>query len=204
MFKKSLAALAALMGASVAFAQAAAPAAASAASAAVATTAAETGFLAGLFGFLAGLLLTWPALIVLVVLGILFEHNGARGWALFTAIIVAACAYFFFQVSLISIGIGAIAYIAIGLVWSFWRYKRHASKVVEENREASQSQKERALAALHPKAMLGTITAWIMIWPFSMVENIIGDLITAIQLLVTKFFRGVYHKVYDSAVAALK
>lgn len=157
-----------------------------------------------LVAFLAGFLLTWPALIVLVVLGILFEHNGARGWAVFTALAAAAVSYFFFNVSLATIAIGAVAYIAIGLVWSFWRYKRHAEKVVEQNKDETASTKERALAALHPKAMLGTITAWIMIWPFSMVENIVGDLINGIQLLVTKFFRGVYHKVYDSAVAALR
>ena len=155
-------------------------------------------------GFLAGFLLTWPALIVLVVLGILFEHNGARGWAVFTALVSMLVAYFFFNVSLAAIAVGSVAYIAVGLIWSFWRYKRHAEKVVEQNRESDTYHKERALAALHPKAMLGTITAWILIWPFSMVENIVGDIITTIQLLVTKFFRGVYHKVYDSAVTALK
>ena len=154
--------------------------------------------------FLAGFLLTWPALIVLVILGILFEHNGARGWAVFTALAVAAISYFFFNISLTTILIGAVAYIAIGLVWSFWRYKRHADMVVETYRNSDPSVKQLALSQLHPKVMLGTITAWIMIWPFSMVENLIGDFINGIQLLVTKFFRAVYHRVYDSAVSALK
>ena len=190
MFKKFLAGSLALMGAS-AFAQAAA-----------ATGAAEVGFFAAIGLFIAG----WGVAILvgLALLGILFEHNGARGWAVFTALIVAAVAYISFHVSLLMIAIGAVGYIAVGLAWSFWRYKRHAANVVEQNREANASTKERALALLHPKAMLGTITAWIMIWPFSMVENIVGDLITAIQMLVTKFFRGVYHKVYESAVQALK
>jgi hypothetical protein len=157
-----------------------------------------------ILGFAAGFLLTWPALIVLVVLGILFEHNGARGWAVFSALATAAVSYFFFSVPLMTIALGAVGYVVIGLIWSFWRYKRHAAKVVEEYRNESSDKKQWALAKLHPKAMLSTITAWIMIWPFSLVENLIGDIINTIQMLVTKFFRGVYHKVYDSAVSALK
>ena len=55
-----------------------------------------------LFVFLSGMatayLLTWPALIVLLVLGILFEHNGARGWAVFTGLVAIATSYFFFAV----------------------------------------------------------------------------------------------------------
>ncbi len=196
MFKSLFAGIAAMLGATAAFAQAAS------APVAVAVTASEVGFFAGLGLFVAG----WAVaiLVVLALFGILAEHNGARGWSVFFMLIAGAVAYISFNVSLIGLVIGVIAYIAIGLFWSFWRYKRHASKVVEENRESSTSTKERALAQLHPKAMLGTITAWIMIWPFSMVENIVGDLITAIQMLVTKFFRGVYHKVYESAVQALK
>lgn len=196
MFKSLFAGIAAMLGATAAFAQAAS------APVAVAVTASEVGFFAGLGLFVAG----WAVaiLVVLALFGILAEHNGARGWSVFFMLIAGAVAYISFNVSLIALAVGAVAYIAVGLVWSFWRYKRHASKVVEQNRESSAREKEIALARLHPKAMLGTITAWIMIWPFSMVENIVGDLITAIQLLVTKFFRGVYHKVYESAVQALK
>jgi hypothetical protein len=182
------------LGASAVFAQTAAPAAAA--------TAAEVGFFAGIIGFLAG----WGVLIlaVLILLGIISEHNNSRGWAVFWALLAGAIAFLVFHVSLMTLIIGAIGYIIIGLFWSFWRYKRHVSKIVEEYRNSSDSEKERALRNIHPKAMLSTITAWIMIWPFSMVENVIGDLITGIQMLVTKFFRGVYHKVYDSAVAALR
>lgn len=185
---------------------AASAAASSVASSASAAAAASAGpsFFAAAFAFAAGLLLTWPALIVLLFVGILFEHNGARGWAVFTALAVAAVSYFFFSVSLLSIAIGAVCYIVIGLIWSFWRYKRHAQKVVEAKKNSSATDKEYALRALHPKAMLGTITAWIVIWPFSMVENLVGDIINFIQELVTKFFRGVYHRIYDSAVSALK
>ena len=176
--------------------------AAAVASAAASTAATSPGLFAAAGMFIAGWGIT--ILVILAVLGILFEHNGARGWSVFTALVVAAVAYISFNVSLVMIGIGAVAWLAIGLVWSFWRYKRHAAKVVEENRDAPAGVKERVLRDLHPRAMLPTITAWIMIWPFSMVENIVGDLINLVQTLVTKFFRGIYHSIYDAAVAALK
>ena len=154
--------------------------------------------------FIAGVMLSWPALVVLLILGVLFEHNEARGWAVFTAMIVAATAYFSFAVPFMSILLGACGYIVVGLIWSFYRYKRHAMKTVEQNKDAGASTKKFVLERLHPKAMLSTITAWMLIWPFSMISNVSGDLINLIQLLVTKFFRGVYYRIYDSAVDGLK
>lgn len=203
MFKRLLAASAALMGTTAVLANAAsAPAAA--ASGAVLATAGEVGFFTAVGAFAAATLLTWPALVVLAILGILFEHNGARGWSVVTAFAVAAVAYFFFSVSLLSIAIGAVVYIVIGLIWSFWRYKRHAQKVVAEHKDSDARTKGRALEHLHPKAMLATITAWIVIWPFSLIENFVGDIINFVQDLVVKYFRGIYHRIYDSAVSALK
>jgi hypothetical protein len=153
--------------------------------------------------FLALYMLTWPAFITLLILGILFEHNGARGWAVFSALVTMVVSYFFFGIPLTTVLLGAAAYVAIGVVWSFFRYKRHVNEVVERNKESSRSAKDRALEALHPKAMLSTITAWILVWPFSLVENFVGDIINGIQLLVQKVFRSIYHKIYDSAVSKL-
>lgn len=173
------------------------------AASAAAASAASPGFLAAIGGFAAGMLFTIPALIAIVILGILFEHNGARGWAVASSLGAMVIAFFFFNVSLLSLAMYAAGYIVIGLIWSFYRYKRHAGDVVEEHRNKSAHEKEAALKRLHPKAMLPSITAWILIWPFSLVENFVGDLITGIQTLVSKIFRGIYHRIYDSAVAAL-
>ncbi len=165
-------------------------------------TAAEIGFFAAIAGFVGG----W-ALVILAVLalfGILAEHNKSSGWAVFWLAIAGAVAFVAFNVPLMVLGIAAVAYIAIGLVWSFWRYKRHVNDMVEQHRSSSASTREDVLRRIHPKNMLGTITAWIIVWPFSFVASIVGDMITFIQSLVTKFFRGVYFKIYDSAVAALK
>ena len=179
--------------------------AAVAASAAVATAtsgAASVGFFAAAAGFIAG----WAILILvaLFVLGILSEHNDSRGWSIFFMLIAAGVAYLTFSLSWTMLAVYAAGYVIVGLFWSFWRYKRHAAKVVEQNKNATKQEKERALARLHPKEMLGTITAWIMVWPFSFVENMVGDLINAIQMLITKVFRGIYHRIYDAAVAALQ
>lgn len=157
-----------------------------------------------LLGFVAGIMLTPWALAALFILGIFAEHNDSRGWSVFFALIAMGVSYFFFGLPLMTIAIGAAGYLVIGLVWSFWRYKRFVQKAVDENKNAPDITKEAVLRRIHPKAMLGTITAWIMVWPFSFVESIAGDLINAIQSLVTKIFRGIYHKIYDSAVSALK
>jgi hypothetical protein len=168
----------------------------------VTATAAEVGFMAGVAGFIAG-----QAVLILCVLflfGLLSEHNESSGWAVFWMILTGCVAFIAFSLSPVKLAVGAAAYIVVGLVWSFYRYKRHADKQVAKYKGAESTTKQLILARLHPKEMLGTITAWIMVWPFSMVERVVGDLINFIQSLVTKFFRGVYFKIYDAAVAALK
>lgn len=155
-------------------------------------------------GFIVGYMVSWPALVVLLLLGVIFEHNEAHGWAVFTALVTMAVSYFFFGIPLLTVLAYGAGYVVVGLIWSFYRYKRHAGDMVEKYKNADSSTKNSVIRDLHPKAMLGTITSWIIIWPFSMIENVVGDLITGIQTLVQKVFRGIYHRIYDSAVKQLK
>lgn len=180
----------------------AATVAASAATAPVLVSGAEVGMLAAAGGFIAG----WAIviLVVLAIFGILAEHNESSGWAVFWLLLAGAVSYIAFSVSFLMLALAAVTYIVIGVLWSFWRYKRHVITHVEANRTADSRTRERILEQIHPKRMLGTITAWIVIWPFSFLDSFVGDLINFIQSLVTKFFRGIYFKIYDSAVAALK
>jgi len=36
-----------------------------------------------------------------------------------------------------------------------------------------------------------------------MVENVLGDIIKLIQTFITKFFKGIYSRIYDAAVGKL-
>lgn len=161
----------------------------------------ETAFL-----FVAGYLLTWPALVILLLAGIFFEHTGSRKMAVFSGIVAAVSAYFYFGIPLETIGFYALAYLVIGVVWSFWRYKVFINKQVsylEQRTWRNQAHKIEAVTQLAPSNNLGQITAWIIVWPFSLVENTLGDVINAVQALVTKVFKGVYYKMFTSRTAAL-
>ncbi|MNC53199.1 hypothetical protein D3C75_1025890 [compost metagenome] len=97
----------------------------------------------------------------------------------------------------------------IGLVWSFWRYNVHAKetvawiKTLQVPDKFSESYRQTQIDNLAPSKNLDRITAWIIIWPFSAVENILGDMINAIQALVTKVFKGVYSKIYLSHIKSI-
>jgi hypothetical protein len=156
-------------------------------------------------GFAAAYILTWPTLIGLVLVGTVFEYNGARGWAVFIGLVASATAYFFFDVPFVDVLIYALIYLAIGFVWSFWRYRRFVTTEADNIRSSSFSpdMKRRSAENLRPSNHLDTITAWIFIWPFSFLESVAGDLIDIIQTLVKKVFRGVYHTLYTRAVRDL-
>lgn len=153
-------------------------------------------------------LLTWQALVAILLIGIIFEHRGARGWAVFTGLAAMGISYFVFDVSLKVIGIATALYLIVGVVWSFWRYNVHVKDSVKwiktlQPSKFSETYIQTQIDNLAPTKNLNMITAWIIIWPFSAVENLLGDIINAIQALVTKVFKGVYHKIYLSHVKSL-
>lgn len=151
-------------------------------------------------------LFTWPALLLLIVAGIFFEHNGARSWAVFLGIVALLVSYFMFNVPLQTLVVVAVGYIAVGVVWSFWRYKVHVDKRVAALAGISDAPnfRQTEIAKLAPSRMADTIVAWIIIWPFSMVENVLSDVLTMIRGLVDRVFKGVYHRIYSKALATLE
>lgn len=156
-----------------------------------------------MFEFIVGFLLAWPTLVILFLLGTIFEFKESNGCALFTGLILAVISYFYFSIPFILIMKWSILYLVIGILWSIWRYKRHADKIVEKYKNESDYNKKDALRYLRPSEMLSKITSWILVWPFSMLENVIGDLIKFVETLVLKVFKNVYNRIYDAAVKRL-
>jgi hypothetical protein len=150
-----------------------------------------------ILAFLAGWLLSWPALGVLFVLGVLLEYASWRGTAVFVGIVAAVSAYFFFQISLQTLAIAAAIYFVVGVLWSFWRYRVYVREAVAT--ATTKMEKER-LYRYEPGNNLGKITAWIIVWPFSMVENVIQDVIRFAEMLVKEVFHKVYERIFQSAI----
>lgn len=156
-------------------------------------------------GLVTAYLLTWPALIGLFVIGLFFEHNEATGWAVFTGLVAMVVGYFILGVPLLSLVWYALAYLATGFLWSFWRYKRYVEKAAQKIRDSKANPEHKDIAAhqLRPSNNLGAITGWVLIWPISLVENIAGDIITWVQELAQTLFRKIYVSIYESAVQDL-
>lgn len=159
--------------------------------------------------FVMGFMLSIPTLIGLLVVGLLFEHNDWTGTAIFLALVATVTGVVYFDVSWQNIAYGVLAYAVAGVVWSFYRYKRFVSERVATFKANSSG---KALTtgdlqsighALHPAKNIGSITAWIMVWPFSLVDNLISDAINTVQTLIKTVFRSVYTRIYDKAMADL-
>lgn len=161
-----------------------------------------------LTGLILGYLITWPALFALLFLGVIFEHNKSSGWAIFTLILAGIIGYLMLKFPLINILWYSLGYVAIGSIWSFWRYRRHVKTEVDKIKakwaEFDTVRREYFLKELAPNAMLDTIVYWIIVWPFSLVDNLIGDLIELTETLVKTVFKKIYNSIYESATADLK
>lgn len=160
-----------------------------------------------MFEFVLGLLLSWPFLAICIILAIFSEYHESA-WTIVFTIAIAAVSFFYFDLALRDFLIGIPVYIIVGVVWSFWRYKRYVNKMVSKSKNADgtldERDYERLQETLSPTRMLSTIVFWICVWPFSLLENVLEDLITGIETLVTTVFRSIYRRIYDSAFSGVQ
>ena len=166
--------------------------------------------ISGLVGFVLGALLSWQFLLILLFIGIIAEHIDAHGFALFVTIAAAVIAAFYFKFSFLQLSIGAVVYLAAGIAWSFWRYKRYVQTKIQAIHEqtsitsASSDFDKRvvvnAIGRLAPSQNVSRLSQWIIIWPLSFVENVTSDLIDGVKRLVTDVLKEVYDRIYLSAV----
>lgn len=149
-------------------------------------------------------LLTWPALLIILGLGVLAEHFDNIKTAVFLGLTAIVISYIMFSVPLTTLALILLGYVIVGILWSFWRYKRFVSSGVKGlSRNASDQYKRTMLQHLSPEQNKGMLVFWILMWPLSLVSNFIGDFINLIQKLVTEVFHKVYAKIFASYTKGL-
>lgn len=153
--------------------------------------------------FILGVVFSLPVLIGLIFLDLVLEHNGNDGWSLLITLVVAALAWNMFTIPLNIMFIVAVAYFPVGVLWSFWRWKRHCTRVVADAKK-NPGQKAAALKKLDLSEQIFRIVSWILNWPASLLASLLGDIIDVFEVLVRKVFHNVYVKISRSAIKQIE
>lgn len=153
--------------------------------------------------FLAGIIVGWWSLPIVALFALWSTHNDYDGWAVFFTLVLGTITALLFDIPASYIWWSLAAYIPIGLAWSMFRWKRYVSfKVKEYNEDADKSdiKHARLLEKIQPSANVSRIVHWVLIWPFSILDNLIGDIIEYVTQLVNKHLIGIYRRITLSAV----
>lgn len=154
-------------------------------------------------GLVTGYVVTWYGLIILLLIGIFLEHAGSRKLAVMTGIGAMVVSYCYFDVDVKDMLVAVGVYLVIGVLWSFIRYRAYVKESVDYIKSLPEKYRRDRVSSLAPSNNLDQISGWIIIWPFSFVEHILSDIISAIKAIVTKVFKGVYHRIYTKLTAGL-
>lgn len=161
-----------------------------------------------MIAFLLAYILTLPTLLLLIALGIIFEFYD-NVMSVYIGIAAALVAYFMFSVPLATLAIYIGIYFVVGIIWSFWRFKRYTDKLVDEYNSLKKSNKEHwdynnLMDKISLKKSVGRIVSWILVWPFSMVENLTADIVVMLKSVVTKVLKYFYTIIINNAISKIE
>lgn len=168
-----------------------------------------------------GYIVTFPGIVALVILGVLCAHDDCNKTAVFIGLLLAIASLVVYHVPILLLIECTVGYLTVGVLWSFWRYKRYLNYCIKHKKykakysnswvEHSNSKNSHTeslklsnfIDSLHPMQNLDKIVSWILIWPFSVIELGAGDIIDGVQTLVRGLFKGVYTRMYLKAIQPL-
>lgn len=164
-----------------------------------------------IFGLATGLLLNYWAVGILICLSIVFANIDWKFFAGCSYAILLWATYKVFDIGQYNlpwwqVGLG---YLLIGIVWSFWRYKKFVRESVqdfnEENKKKSveEYQIELFKEKMSIKENYPAISYHIVMLPVSVVESALGDLIDLLKDLVTVYLKKVYDYIASAEFAKI-
>lgn len=163
-----------------------------------------------ILGFLDAAFVNWWAFGGLITIGLISERGGNQWCSVFFGVLLTIVSTFLFKLyeyPIQSIALLVAVYFVVGIIWSFWRYKRYVTNAVlefESNTAYRQSvSQSNFIERLSPSEHWDAITGWVIVWPFSFVEYGVSDTIDAVKAVVSKYFKSIYQRIYQNAIAGI-
>jgi hypothetical protein len=160
------------------------------------------------------LIFAWPALIVWVLALTFLAHMDLEGIVVGALILLSVAYMYHTHVPLINAGYALLAYIAIGFLWSAFRYWRHVrtrkadleshylSRHGSSKTDLIEASVNADLQTVRPSEMTGSIVAWMLAWPFSGLALVGSDVIDGIQFFVKRVLKGVYNRIFEAVAGS--
>jgi hypothetical protein len=94
------------------------------------------------------------------------------------------------------IGLFLIIYVAIGAVWSLYRWFRRVRIIAQDyekwySRSLTEGQMREIQRETDPSRHKSLITTWIFYWPWSLLWNVFGDIITTVFESLQKAYANI-------------
>jgi hypothetical protein len=163
---------------------------------------------------------SWWTLLFMGVFVFWLVHEESDGWAILWLLVASALAFHIFSLDLKTFLMYLVAYIPVGVGWSFYRWKRFCNKEVDEynERKADHGHEQggsqlaewedrnfRSLEnKLAPSNNITRLVQWIIVWPFSVIDNVLGDIYDMIVQLVKKHLINLYTKISSNALSKVQ
>lgn len=137
------------------------------------------------------------AIALLSVFLIFFSYKDYKNWSLFFIPILGISVYGLFNLEPIFAAKCVAAYLPIGVLWSFWRWKRHGDDVMKgvSVGELNDRQKSVLIEELTPRYNVDKISSWIIAWPFSAISHIFSDIIALVSKVIREYLIEIYSKI---------
>ena len=149
--------------------------------------------------FIIAILLTPYALVAVLLIGAVFDHNDNHFWPIVSLAGAGAIVYFSYTIPLVTILYGAGAWLVAGILYSWIAWTMHCREVTKDYRENRVS-RDVALAYVRPSHLRGQITYWVVAWPLSLTSNVLGNAFTWIGSSVQFVFGKMYSAVSENSV----
>lgn len=182
-------------------------------------------FIVSVWAFSMLLLFTWPAIMVLVMLGIILEANDRYILPVFVSAAVFCIIWqmLAFTFSIPYIWVAFLIYPILGFAYAPFRWLHYCNRRVRKNNELPMATKEEMArrgdgwknpkfrktpeemaTAIDFKKHLDRIACWALAWPLSAVECFIGDVYRGVQLFITTVCSRIYRGIETRALRSVE
>ena len=156
--------------------------------------------------FILGVYFSWWFIIGMFCIIPIAYHNEYEVAGLIVLGLLGLALYSISNISLITLGLSALAYIPLGIFYSIFRWKRRGDDIVEEilSIETTSFRRGNLIESLKPENNISYIASLILGWPFSALENLLSDIFISIKNLIKDYLIDVYSRITANHMSKIK